>query len=439
MNAVDTIINARWVIPVDSSNRVLDHFSVALSDNRIHSILPTKDAETQFSNAEKIELSTHALIPGLINVHTHAAMTLFRSVAEDLPLEDWLQERVWPLESQWVSEDFVRDGTRLALAEMIRGGTTCMNDMYMFPEVVGELARCVGMRTCIGMIVLEFPSAWADTSEEYLNRGIRVRERFMNEPLISVMLAPHAPYTVHDRTFETIAALSASHNLRVHMHVHETATEVQTSLTEHGVRPIERLRRLGLINSRLLAIHATQLTGEEIELLADSHSSVVHCPKSNLKFANGICPVAKLQQHQVNLAIGTDGAASNNSLDMIEEMRFASLLAKVFSGQASEVSVRDALRMATINGARCLGLEREIGSLEAGKLADITALDLNDANTVPVYDPVAQIVHAAGRNQVTDVWIDGRRVLHNRTLTSIDEAECIEIARRWGERINSRT
>ena len=435
MGNVNKVIHARWVVTVDAANQVFDHHSIALSKNRINAILPTELAEQKFATAEQVNLRTHAVIPGLVNAHTHAAMSLFRGAAEDLPLQDWLQQKIWPLEGKWVTEQFVRDGTRLAFAEMIRSGATCMNDMYMFPDVVGEVAKSVGMRSSLGMIVLEFPTAWAQNATEYLDKGMRLYEEFSDEPLISTIFAPHAPYTVADETFETIANLSDKYDLPIHMHVHETKDEVENSLNQHGVRPIERLRQLGLVNSKLMAVHSTQLTPDETSLFADSQVSVVHCPKSNLKLASGICPVAQLLEKKVNVAIGTDGAASNNSLNMIEEMRFAGLIAKVSSGDASKVSVNEVLRMATINGAQSLGLESEIGSLQEGKLADITAIDLDDINSFPVYDPVAQIVYAATRNQVTDVWIDGRRVLENRKLTSIDESECLDIAKRWGERI----
>ena len=435
MGNVNKVIHARWVVTVDAANQVFDHHSIAISKNRINAILPTELAEQKFATAEQVNLRTHAVIPGLVNAHTHAAMSLFRGAAEDLPLQDWLQQKIWPLEGKWVTEQFVRDGTRLAFAEMIRSGATCMNDMYMFPDVVGEVAKSVGMRSSLGMIVLEFPTAWAQNAVEYLDKGMKLYEEYFDEPLISTIFAPHAPYTVADETFETIVDLSDEYDLPVHMHIHETKDEIENSLKQHGVRPIERLRQLGLVNSKLLAVHATQLTSDETSLFADSQVSVVHCPKSNLKLASGICPVAQLLEKKVNVAIGTDGAASNNSLNMIEEMRFAGLIAKVSSGDASKVSVNEVLRMATINGAQSLGLESEIGSLEEGKFADITAIDLDDLNSSPVYDPVAQIVYAATRNQVTDVWIDGRRVLENRKLTSIDESECLDIAKRWGERI----
>ncbi len=437
MSKVDTVINARWVIPVDAANSVIERSSVALSENRIHSILPTENAQKQFGHAKQINLLNHALIPGLINAHTHAAMTLFRGAAEDVSFTAWLQKRIWPLESQWVTPEFVSDGSRLAMAEMIRSGVTCMNDMYMFPDVVGQLAQGIGMRVCIGMIVLEFPTAWANSVSEYLNKGTKLRERFSDEKLVSVTLAPHAPYTISDHTFAIIVGQSEQYDLPVHIHVHETKNEINDSVKQYGVRPIERLRQLGLLNSKLIAVHAAHLTDSEINLLHKNQCSVVHCPKSNLKLATGVCPIATLQHHNINVAIGTDGAASNNSLNIIEELRFASLLAKYGSGDASNMTVHETLRMATINGARCLGLESSIGSLAAGKLADITAIDLKAISTVPIFDPVAQIVYAAQRDQVSDVWINGRRVLSDRQLTTIDETECIATARRWQEKINS--
>ncbi len=434
--SVDTVIHARWVIPVDSSNSVLENHSIAIAKGQIQAILPNSDAKSQFINAKHVNLPTHAVTPGFVNSHTHAAMSLFRGVAEDLELNNWLQNYIWPLEGKWVSPDFVRSGTKLAFAEMIKSGTTCINDMYMFPDAVGEVARETGMRASLGMIVLEFPTAWAQMASEYIDKGIELYNMFKDDNLVSTVLAPHAPYTVANNTFDTIAMLSQQYNLPIHMHVHETAEEVSNSINEHGVRPIERLNKLGLVNSRLIAVHATQLIDEEIALLAQAKSSVSHCPKSNLKLASGICPISKLLRNNVNVALGTDSAASNNSLNMLEEMRIASLLAKGSSLDATVASVQEVLRMATINGAKCLGLESSIGSLEVGKNADVAAINLDSLSSVPIYDPVAQIVHSATRNQISDVWIGGNRVLDNHALTSIDESECIAMANQFGAEIS---
>ena len=437
MEFADTVIDARWVIPVDASNSTLDHHSIVIVADKIQRILPTVEADKLFSATNHVRLSNHAVIPGFVNAHTHAAMTLFRGAAEDASLDTWLQQCIWPLEGQWVDAEFVRDGTTLAIAELIRSGTTCLNDMYLFPEVVGEVAEQTHMRTTLGMIALEFPTKWANSAEEYLSKGMELHARFKDSELVTTMFAPHAPHTVSDDTLEKIVGLDAEHRLGVHIHVHETTQEIEDSIKMHGVRPIERLQKLGMLNSRLIAVHVTQLLDEEISLLAESNSNIAHCPKSNLKLACGISPVSDLLKHNVNVAIGTDGAASNNSLNMLEEMRFAALLAKGKSADASNVSVHEALRMSTINGAKSLGLGPATGSLEPGKLADITAIDLSSIYCSPIYDPVSQIVHAASRDQVTDVWIGGKQVLDNQVLTCIDEAQCLEIANRWHAKISN--
>ncbi len=437
MQYVDTVIDARWVIPVDSANRVLEHHSVVISGKKIQAILPSEEVSKLFKPKQYIERKNHAIIPGLVNSHTHAAMCLFRGAAEDRPLISWLNEVIWPLEGKWVDEEFVRDGTTLAIAEMIQSGTTCMNDMYFFPEITGKVAEQLHMRTCLGMIVLDFPTAWAGSADEYLEKGQRLHSQFKNSDIVTTMLAPHAPYTVSDQTFKKVMQISDDANLGIHMHVHETKQEVENAVQETGIRPIERLKELGVINSRLIAVHATELNDEEISLLAESNCSVAHCPKSNLKLASGVCRTGDLVQNHVNVAIGTDSAASNNSLNMLEELRFAALLVKGLSGDASQLSVHEALRMATINGAKSLGIDLVTGSLEPGKLADLSAIDLSGIACSPLYNPVAQIVHAASRSQFTDVFIGGKQVLRNKKLLTIDEVECLKIANRWQKKIAS--
>ncbi len=438
MKNTDTIINARWVIPVDDSNNILDNHSIVVESGKILQVLPTSEANSKYEASQRVTLSDHhALVPGFVNSHAHASMSLFRGIAEDVPLEAWLQEHIWPLEGKWADQEFVRDGAMLAFAEAIKSGTTCINDMYFFPEQVGEVAESVNMRVCLGMIVLEFPTRWAQSAQEYLENGLDLHQQFGDSELVSTILAPHAPYTVFDPTFESILKISEDHDLGVHMHVHETAQEVTDSLKQYGVRPLQRLNNLGLVNRNLVAVHATQLLDDEIALLSESKSSVVHCPKSNLKISSGICPVSDLLNMNVNVSIGTDGAASNNSLNMLEEMRFASLVAKGVSGNPANVSVHQALRMSTINGAKSLGMDHLFGSLEKGKLADITAIDLGALESRPVYNPVSQIVHSAARNQVTDVWIGGSRVLDSGKLTFIDDAECVKLANQWHARISS--
>ena len=436
MSKKTTVINARWIIPVDNSNAVLENCSIVIQGDRICRIAPANSVLAENPSADTVDLPHHAVMPGFINAHTHAAMTLLRGVGEDVPLDAWLEKHIWPLEQKWVDDQFVRDGTMLAIAESVRGGVTCMNDMYFFPEVVGQCAETYHMRTSLGLIALEFPTAWAKSASEYLEIGLDVHRQFEDSQLVSAMLAPHAPYTVGDATFEKIRDLSEQYDLHIHIHVHETAQEAADSVRHHGMRPIERLDKLGLVNQRLTAVHMTQLLDSEIDRIAEKMSSVVHCPKSNLKLASGLCPVSSLLEKDINVAIGTDSAASNNSMNMIEEMRFAALLAKGISGDAARVTVYDAIRMATINSARALGLENDTGSLEVGKLADIIAIDMSSINSQPLFEPVSHIVHCVSREQVSDVWIGGEQVLKAGQLTRIDIEECREIARRWQVKIS---
>jgi 5-methylthioadenosine/S-adenosylhomocysteine deaminase len=384
----------------------MDH-AVAVRDGKIEAVLPAGEARQRFAEYEQVDLPEHVLIPGLVNAHTHAAMTLMRGLADDLPLMRWLEEHIWPVEKRHVSAEFVRDGTLAACAEMLRGGITCFNDMYFFPEAALESALEAGMRSSHGIIVIEFASAYAADAADYLRKGLELRDRYRDEPLASFCLAPHAPYTVSDASFRQIATLAAELDLPVHVHLHETEHEVQGSLAEHGVRPLERLQRLNLLAPNLIAVHAVHLTAEEITLLARHGCSVVHCPSSNLKLASGFAPVAKLAAAGVNIALGTDGAASNNRLDLFEEMRTAALLAKAVAGDAQVMPAHQALRAATLGGAQALGLGERIGSVSAGKAADLTAVALRGPELAPCYDAVSHLVYAAGREHVTHVWVAG--------------------------------
>jgi len=435
MRQVETLIHARWVIPVAPDDRVLDHHSVALDDGRIVAVLPTREARSSLNAVAEIELPEHALIPGLVNAHTHAAMSLFRGLADDLPLNRWLNEHIWPAEQKWVSTEFVTDGSRLAIAEMLAGGTTCFNDMYFFPDVVARVAEQTGIRACVGLILIDFPTAWAADANQYLEKGLALHDRLRHSPLLHTAFAPHAPYTVSDGPLEKIRVLADELAIPVHIHVHETAHEVDEAVTRYGVRPLERLSQIGLLSPRLIAVHMTQLLGEEIQALAQAGASVVHCPESNLKLASGFAPVAELIKGGVNVALGTDGAASNNDLDMLAEMRTAALLAKGVSQDPTAVPAHEALRMATLNGARALGLDQVTGSIEIGKSADLAAIDLSHPATQPVFDPVSQIVYSAGRHQVSDVFVAGRRVVDSYRLTTVDTAELRSTTLRWSERL----
>lgn len=432
---VDTLIHAGWIIPVEPPFDTLKHHSLVIHDGRICDLLPTELAKQQYYATTVENLENHALLPGLINAHTHAAMSLMRGIADDLPLMDWLQNHIWPLEQKWMSEEFVKDGTDLAIAEMLRGGTTCFNDMYFFPDITAQQVQQAGIRATVGLIVIDFPSVWAKDSDEYLSKGLNLSEQLKDSTLCSTAFAPHAPYTVSDAPLQKIAGYAQKLQRPVHIHVHETAFEVTQAVEQTGKRPLQRLQELGLVNSSLIAVHATQLTDAEILLLAEAGATIVHCPESNLKLASGFCPVAKCLEAGVNVALGTDGAASNNDLDMFGEMRTAALLAKAVANDASAVSAMTALRMATINGAKALGLADEIGSLRVGKAADVIAVDLSPLETQPLYCPVSQIVYAASRQQVTDVWVAGKRLLQQRQLTTLNLNELTAKVTNWQQRL----
>ncbi len=435
MRTTETLIHARWVIPVEPDRRVLEYHSIAIDDGRISAIVPSAEARQSFQPRTSVNLASHALIPGLVNAHTHAAMTLLRGIADDLHLMDWLQNHIWPAERQWVSEQFVHDGTQLAIAEMLRSGTTCFNDMYFFPEVTARVAAASGIRTCVGLIMLDFPTAYADSPDQYLAKGLALHDEYRHHPLVRSAFAPHAPYTVSDPPLKKVQVLADELDLPVHMHLHETVSEVEESCSRTGRRPLDRLETLGLLSPTLTAVHMTQLHDDEIARLASAGASVVHCPESNLKLASGFCPVQKLLDAGINVALGTDGAASNNDLDMLGEMRTAALLAKAICNDAAALPAHSVLRMATLNGARALGVGDETGSLAAGKWADIAAVDLGTLETQPLYHPVSQLVYAASRNQVSDVWVAGQHLLRNRELTQLETRELIQRAHGWQTRI----
>ena len=432
---IDSLLEARWVIPVEPAGMVLPDHAIAIDGGIIQAILPITEAQTRFAPRERVVLKNHALIPGLINLHTHAAMSLMRGLADDLPLMEWLKQHIWPAEARHVSTDFVLDGTRLACAEMLKGGITCFNDMYFFPDAAAQAVLATGMRAAIGMIVIDFPTAYASDADDYLAKGVALRDEYRQHPLLSFCLAPHAPYTVSDETFANILTYAEQLDLPVHIHLHETVDEISSSMETHGLRPIKRLHQLGLLGPNLIAVHMVHLTSEEIGLIGQQGCSVAHCPSSNLKLASGFAPIAALLNQGVNIGLGTDGAASNNRLDLFAEMRLAALLAKAQSSKADALPAYQALQMATLNGARALGLAEITGSLLPGKAADITAVDFSGIELSPCYDPVSHLVYAAGREQVSHVWVNGKMLLNARQLTTLDEQELLHRAGFWQEQI----
>jgi len=435
MESVDTLIDARWVVPVEPAGAVLADHSVAIRDGNIVALLPTGEARARYAAAEHVKLEQHALIPGLINLHTHAAMTLMRGMADDLPLMEWLSGHIWPAEARHVTAEFVHAGTLLACAEMLRGGITCMNDMYFFPEAAARAVLSSGMRASLGMIVIDLPTAYASDPDDYLAKGLALRDALRHEPLLSFCLAPHAPYTVSDATFEKIGRYAEELGLPVHIHLHETQAEIDGEVAKTGMRPLARLKNLGLVGPQLIAVHAVHLEPGEIEMLARHGASVAHCPSSNLKLASGIAPIANMVRAGVNFGLGTDGAASNNRLDMFAEMRLAALLAKGVSGAAQTLPAHAALHAATLAGARALGLDSRIGSIVPGKAADLAAVGLGGLELQPVYDPVSHLVYAAGREHVTDVWVGGNRVVNKLQLTRVDLPSLESSTQMWQNRL----
>ncbi len=437
MQHLDTLIYAGWIIPVEPENVVYEQHALAIQDGKIVAVLPSSEAVRYFSARITYRLTTHLLIPGLINTHTHAAMTLLRGFADDMPLNEWLNERIWPAEQAHVDREFVADGTKLAIAEMLRGGVTCFNDMYFFPDVVGEIVDQVGLRATLGMILLDFPTIWAKDANEYLKKGRQVYETYRDHPLIQTALAPHAPYSVSDESLKLAKAMADELELPIHIHVHETASEVEEAVEKQGERPLAHLEKLGLLSPQFMAVHATQLKNDEINLLAEKGVHVIHCPESNLKLASGICPITKLQKAGINVALGTDGAASNDDLDLLGEMRTAALLAKGFSKDARSIPAATALRMATLNGAKALGIDHVTGSFVPGKSADVVAIDMVDIETQPIYNPLSQLIYTVGRDKVTDVWVAGKHLLKSRTLTSLDIHDIKAKTYLWRDKILS--
>ncbi len=434
---VDLIVDARWVIPVEPARQVLPGHSVVVRDGRIESILPTREAHELYAGARELALRQHALIPGLVNLHTHAAMTLMRGLADDLPLMEWLKNHIWPAETRFVNPEFVFDGTRLACGEMLCGGITCFNDMYFFPEAAVNAAVAAGMRATIGMIVIDFPTQYASDPDDYLNKGLALRDQHLGNPLLKFCMAPHAPYTVSDKTLSKVLTYAEQLEAPVHIHLHETEDELRESLERYGVRPLARLHALGMLGPGLIAVHMVHLTEDEVELVGTQRCAVAHCPSSNLKLASGMAPPVALLAQGIPVGLGTDGAASNNRLDLFEEMRLAALLGKVVTGRPETLPAYQVLEMATLNGARALGWDSEIGSLMPGKAADMVAVDLSSIGVSPVYDPLSHLAYVASRRDVTHVWVAGRLVVSDGDLVTLDGGELVARANQWRDRVQS--
>ncbi|RIX43563.1 MAG: TRZ/ATZ family hydrolase [Rhodocyclales bacterium GT-UBC] len=435
--AIDLLIEARWIATVEPDTVHTNH-AVAIDQGRILDILPIAEARMRYQAGDRVVLDDHILIPGLVNLHTHAAMSLMRGLADDLPLMTWLQKHIWPTEAAHVSAQFVLDGTRLACAEMLKGGITCFNDMYFYPEATATAASEFGMRAQIGITTLEFPTGYASDADDYLNKGLSVREKWLHNPLLGFCLAPHAPYTVADRSFERVLTLSEQLNLPIHCHIHETQQEIDDSIQQYQMRPLHRLQGLGMLTPSFIGVHAVHLNDEELILLANTGASIAHCPTSNLKLASGIAPVARMRQLGINVGLGTDGAASNNRLDLFGEMRLAALLAKGSTGDASALPASQVLHMATLGGANALGLANQIGSISPGKAADLCAVNLAGLENKPCFDPLSHLIYVAGRENVSHVWVAGKCCVDHKTLCITSQNDLDSSIALWQNKLEVR-
>lgn len=438
---VDLIIEARWVLPIVPRNKMLERTAVVVSNGVIQDLLGIEACKLKYSATKTIHLMDHVLIPGLINLHTHMGMTLMRGLADDKALMPWLEKHIWPAEQQLVSERFVRDNALFACAELLSGGVTCFNDMYFYPQATADAAVQAGIRAQLGLVVLEFPTAYAADADDYIQKGLEARDSWRNSPLLTSSMAPHAPYTVADATYEKVITYAEQLGMGVHTHLHETADEISRSIDQHGVRPIRRMANLGLLGPNVTAAHCVQMNDEDVNLIKSYGVHVAHCPSSNLKLGSGVAPVSNMLNETINVGIGTDSAASNNRLDMFTEMRLAALLAKGSTGDASVVPACQALEMATINGAKALGLDDKIGSLEIGKLADLAAIRIADVETLPCFDPISHLVYVCGREHVSHVWVSGdlryeKPVNQSGVFANIEPLELKEIAFLWQSKLN---
>ncbi len=429
------IISASWIFTSNLEGQLLSDYSIVIENDKIIDLVPQDKVFDEYEANDTYQLTDHILIPGLINTHTHVAMSLFKGFADDLSLQDWLNDYIWPAEKEFINSSFVKDGSILALSEMIKSGVTTFNDMYFFPDATAEAVKELGVRSNIGLVVLDFPTNYATDPEDYLLKGFEFRDKWRNEELITTSIAPHAPYSVSDEAFTLINTYSEELSINIHTHLHETQWEIEDSIEKYGITPVQRLNNLGIIGPSLMAVHCVHLNDQDIATLAKNKVSIVHNPSSNMKLGSGIADIAKMLKQNLNISLGTDSSASNNRLDIMEEMRLAALLIKGSTKSPESFSANEAIKMATINGAKALGLESIIGSIEKNKKADLVAIDLNSIENQPIYNPLTTLVYSSSRSDVSYVWIDGEIKLKDKKLVKIDEERIIQLAKKWQRKL----
>lgn len=433
--SADLIVSGGTIVTMDPTRRIIENGALAITDGRIVAVGPAADIQKRYVARETIDASGRWIVPGLINGHTHIPMTLFRGLADDLDLQDWLTKYIFPAEAKNVTEEFVRAGTQLGLAEMIRGGTTTYCDMYYFEDAIAEETSKAGVRGVLGETVIDFPVADNKTNAEAMAYVERFVKRWQGNALITPAIAPHAPYTVSEEHLKAVRAFSDRTGAPIVTHISETKREVDDSIKAKKLSPIDYLDQIGFLNERVIAAHVVWPSAAEIETLRRLKVGVVHNPQSNMKLAAGVAPVPKMLAEGVRVGLGTDGAASNNDLSMWEEMDTAAKLHKVFSGDPKVISAQEAFEMATIRSAEALHLDREIGSLEVGKRADLLLIERDDLHQIPVYNIYSDLVYATKASDVLTVLINGKVVMRDRKLLTLDEKAIKESARMFREKV----
>lgn len=433
---VDYIIYADYVLPMDESLAVIKDGAIAVKGTKVLKVGTSQEIFKKYSPRAIINGSQHVVFPGLINTHTHAAMVYFRGIADDQPLKEWLENHIWPAENQWLSPEFISDAIELACLEMLKGGITTYNDMYFYEDAAGKATKRVGMRAVLGVGLLDFPTKSAGTTEEYFANAESFIKGWKGDNLITPCIAPHALYTCGPETLKRARKVADIYDIPIHIHLSETKWEAEEIMRRFGMSPVEYLESLGFLNERVLAAHCVWLTDLEIEILAKRRVGVSHCIESNLKLASGIAPVVRMLKAGVRVTFGTDGAGSNNDLNILSEMSTAAKLHKAVSGDPTALDAKTALLMATRWGAEVLGLGKVTGSIEEGKAADIVMADLNKPHLVPMYSIYSHIVYSMRPSDVEMVMVDGKIVVNDGKLTTTDESEILYKAKKWCEKIS---
>lgn len=435
MQKVNQLIEARWGVPMSHPHpEIMEHWAVAVSEGVIVATGPADRLKQIYTSDEHIQLTKHVLLPGFINAHAHSPMVLLRALSDDVRLKNWLEDCIWPAEKSLISQSFIEDGMCLAIAEMLRTGTTCINEHYFMPSIAAQTCQTMGMRAVIGLWVGDIQLPWAPSVDACFEAGLTLLDQAQFSDIIQFSWAPHSPYLLNDTELKKLASYSHSTQLPVHIHCHETQHEIEHSMRTLGLRPLARLAASGLLNEKLILVHMVETNQEDLAQLVTAGAHVITCPKSNAKLASGHAPLLEIRSAGVNVGLGTDSAASNNSLDMLEECRMMALLNKAVTRNPAALSAYECLYAATMGNAHALGLEAQVGSIDVGKKADLIAFNLDSLNTYPHHHPIAQLVYAAHSQQISHVWTQGRLRIKEGSFVDIDEQKLKRIAKHWSDK-----